>query len=608
MADFLQEAMNAVSGQEFDEIPVSIEEFVESPKFLSAEKPYHLSVHQYQLVKAMSQIYKYPTLVHLHGEEKAKKIWGDTYREVVMQLGKGSGKDFTSTIAVAYIVYLCLCLKNPTKYFENDSIDIINVAINADQAQRVFFKNFMNRIKECAWFTFDKYDDKRDSVEFIKGVNVYSGHSEREAYEGYNTMMIILDEISGFALNNTSGNQKAKTGPEIYDWARGSVTSRFSELGKVVLLSFPRFKQDFIQQKYDEVVAEKEVVSRHAKVKINPELGDEFDDNNIVEINWDEDHITRYRYPYTFALKRPSWEVNPNKSLQTDYALDFFRNYADALGRFACMPTDSTENAFFKNKVAIEESFIAQNGVDEDGVFHNNFLPKRDKEYYIHVDLSKVHDRCAVGLAHVDKWVRNEANPYSDTEPIIRVDALRFWEPSKEKPMDYKEVTDYILSLQAKGFNIKLCTFDRWNSNDTMNFLESRGIPTELLSVAVKHYDDFLSVMYDERLIGPKVPKLVEELRELMWIKDKIDHPRNGYKDLSDAVCGAIYNAVTLTPKPQSRVVEVVSYKSLMREQQRAQAEASAKSGDGVIRPPRSMPDELRKELEQVTISEIRLI
>jgi hypothetical protein len=181
----------------------------------------------------MTQIFKLPTLIRLYGEEEGVRRYKTTCREIIMQLGKGSGKDFTSTIAVAYVVYLCLCLKSPTRYFNNDSIDIINVAINADQAQRVFFKNFMQRIKECPWFE-GKYNDGRDNVEFDKNIFVYSGHSERESYEGYNTLIIILDEISGFALENTTGNQKAKTGDEIYKWARGSVDSRFSELGKVV--------------------------------------------------------------------------------------------------------------------------------------------------------------------------------------------------------------------------------------------------------------------------------------------------------------------------------------------------------------------------------------
>lgn len=177
--------------------------------------------------------------------------------------------------------------------------------------------------------------------------------------------------------------------------------------------------------------------------------------------------------------------------------------------------------------------------------------------------------------------------------------------------MDYKEVTDYILTLQRKGFNIKVVTFDRWNSHDTMNFLESRGMETELLSVSNKHYDDFLSTMYDERLVGPRLPELIEELRQLRYMKSntgqpKIDHPRAGFKDLSDAVCGAIFNAVSLTPKPQNKQVEIITYKSLKKKQREEEAE---KLPDGIIRAPkRPMPREFEEEMGSISMDAIRLI
>jgi hypothetical protein len=602
--DFFMDALNAVSGEEFDEIPVDIKTFVESTDFLSAEKQYRLSDYQYQMVKAMTQIYKYETLVHLMGQVEAKKRWEETYGEVIMQLGKGSGKDFTSTVAVAYIVYLCLCLKNPTKYYNNASIDIINIAINADQAQRVFFKNFMELIKGCAWFQKGEYDAKRDSVEFDKNINVYSGHSEREAYEGYNTMVIILDEISGFALESNTGNVRAKTAPEIYEWARGSVDSRFAEFGKVCLLSFPRFNHDYIQQKYDEAVAEKETIDRSATVMLRPELGPQYE-GNLLEIKWEEDHIIRYEEPGVWALKRPSWEVNPTKDLQTDYSRAFFRNYADALGRFACMPSDNTEDSFIKNKQAILDAFIANNGVTDEGIFLPNFRAKEGVDYYLHVDLSKVHDRCAVAMAHVDKWVTHSEGQLTDVYPSVRVDVVRWWKPNQFEPMDYKKVTDFIMALRRRGFNLKLVTFDRWQSHDTINYLRDHHIESDMLSVANKHYDDFLATLYDERLIGPNIPELIDELRELRYIKDKIDHPRAGYKDLSDAVAGAIYNAVTYTLKPQNQNVEVISYKSLMRKQR----EEEPVRKDGVIRPPkRKMPDEIRDNFSTISVSEIKVI
>jgi hypothetical protein len=612
--DIFTKAMSAVSGADFEEIPVKIEEFVTSPDFMGLLP---LSPLQYQIVRAASQIYKRETLVALYGEEYGNERFEETYNEVVLMLGKGSGKDHCSVIACCYIVYLLLCLKSPSKYYGwnvNEPIDIINVAINAEQARTVFFNRFRDRLEETPWF-LGKFTTGNNVIDFDKNVHAYSGHSQREAFEGKNLIVAILDEISAFALESNTGNEQADTADATYRMYKRSVTSRYSDFGKVILLSFPRFYGDYISQRYGPdfndidkgmigAVAEKEVITRSHTFKLHENLPDGIEGNEFT-IEWDEDHITRYSRDKVFAMRRPSWEMNPLKKIE-DYKDDFYTNRADSLGAYACMPSDSTDDTFFKNKIAIEESFISQNGVDDAGVFGVNFMPDPTKEYYVHVDLSKVHDRCAVALAHVDKWVTAGSERMKDVYPIVRIDAIRWWKPSKENPMDYREVTNYILKLQQKGFNIKLATFDRWNSHDTMNFLEARGIPTELLSVAMKHYDDFLSVMYDQRLVGPKIDELILELKQLRRIKDKVDHPRSGFKDLSDAVCGAIYNAVALTPKPQSRVVDIVSYKSLMKEERKSQEEVE--KNDGVIRPPRKMPQELSENLDGISLSAIRII
>lgn len=599
------DALGALSGAEWEEVPVEIEEFVTSKDFLDLPP---LSEYQYQIVRASSQIYRLETLTALYGELSGTERYRQTCNEVVLQLGKGSGKDFTSTVACCYIVYLLLCLKDPARYYgkpRGDAIDILNIAINSDQAKNVFFKGIKEKITSSPWF-YGKYEIKNNAIEFIKSVTVYSGHSEREAFEGLNLFVAILDEISGFALESNTGNERANTADATYQMYRASVDSRFPDYGKVLLLSFPRFKGDYIQQRYDGdpmadppiigAVAEKEVVLREHTFKIDPELPDGTDGNEF-SIEWEEDHILRYSYPRLFALKRPTWEVNPLRNIE-DFTRSFMTNKADALGRFACMPSDSTDSTFFKNKQAITDSFRLTNGVDQDGIFHANFKPIMNKEYYVHVDLSKVHDRCAVALAHVDRWVTTEMEYMRESYPMVHVDAIRWWKPSREKPMDYKDVQEYIISLKRKGFNVKLVTFDRWQSHDIMNYLESVGISTETLSVANKHYDDFLSLMYDDRLAGPNIPELIDELKQLRYIKGKVDHPRTGYKDISDAACGAIYNAVFHTKKPQSSIVEVRTYSDLRKEMIEKERENQEKYSTTPTR--RShMPSELKDFLSK---------
>jgi len=239
--------IDMLDGEEFDERPVDLRTFVTSPDYLGLPP---LSEYQYTLIEKSSQVYKESTLIKLFGEEEGKRMFKQTANEVVAQLGKGSGKDYCSTISVAYIVYLLLCLKDPASYYgkpPGDSIDIINIAINAQQANNVFFKGFRTRIDKCAWFV-GKYTEKASEIKFNKNITVHSGHSEREAWEGYNVIVVILDEISGFSVENTTGHEQAKTGSLIYEMYRASVDSRFPDYGKVILLSFPRYKNDYIQQ------------------------------------------------------------------------------------------------------------------------------------------------------------------------------------------------------------------------------------------------------------------------------------------------------------------------------------------------------------------------
>ena len=601
-------AFNAVSGSEWDERPVEIEEFVTSEDFLGLPP---LSEYQYQIIRAGSQIYKKPTLIALYGEEAATRRFSQTCNEVILQLGKGSGKDYTSTIVCAYIVYLLLCLKDPAKYYgkpSGDTIDILNIAVNADQARNVFFANFKKRITGCRWFD-GKYDTPtQNGITFDKSIRVFSGHSEREAFEGLNLFVAVLDEISAFALEAPSGDQ-GKSADGIYKMYRASVDSRFPEYGKVIMLSFPRFENDYIQQRYNAVIAEKEVIMRERALKLDPDLPEGTEGNDVV-VRWEEDHITRYKYPHIFALRRPTWEVNPIMDIDAPAIVRAAaEDMGDFLGRFACMPSNLT-GGFFKNTVAIDESFVKMNPVDEDGIFHEQLQPKDGVDYFIHVDLAQKHDYCAVALAHVEKWVSiSIGSDYSELHPLVVVDAVRWWTPTKEKSVDFQDVRNYIIGLRRKGFKLKLTTFDRWNSHDTMNILErEHGIKTDTLSVANKHYDDFLSIMYDRRLIGPKIDILIKELKELRLIKGKVDHPSKGTKDLSDATCGAIFNAVAHTAKPINRQVEVRSWKDSVREA-RAREEAAAKENDnwttfdGVIRPPKpkeQIPDELRDFLSRM--------
>lgn len=588
--DFLE----ALQDSPFEETPVDVITFVESPDYLGQPE---LSDIQYDIVRAMSQIYKKEDLEMLMGKGGTEYYKKYTKNEAILQLGKGSGKDFVSTVAVAFIVYKLLCLKDPARYYgkpSGDAIDILNVAINAQQAKNVFFKGFKTKIEKSPWFA-GKYYSKIDSIEFDKAITVYSGHSERESHEGLNLLVAVLDEISGFAQEVNTGNDQGKTADNIYRAFRGTVDSRFPDLGKVIMLSFPRYPGDFISTKYEDAILEKEVITKSHTFVMNPDLPEDME-GNTLSIEWDEDHIKSYKYPGVYALKRPTWEVNPTRKIE-DFKVAFYTDLGDAMMRFLCIPTYSSD-AFFKQRDKVQNAMTLRNPLDSFRRFEETFKPDPDKKYFVHADLAQRHDKCAVAIAHVDKWVNIQViKDYEQVAPVVVVDAVAWWEPKVEGPVDLSEVKQWIQNLRRLGFDIGLVSFDRWQSFDIQNELKAVGMKTETLSVAKKHYEDMAMLIYEERLAMPMIDLLLEELTELKIMKgNRVDHPRKSSKDLADAVCGAVYNAISHGVRDTNLEVDVHTFNSRPKTQDEIR-----NYEENVIqyKPKKEMPDDIRDYLER---------
>lgn len=589
----------------FEEIPVTVREFVQGDQYLSLNKGAdpnfrtELSDYQYKIIEASSQFLDLETLKSIHSEKEAKRIFSHTFREVVLELGKGSGKDFCSTISCCYAVYVLLCLKDPAMYFRKprgDAIDIINIAVNAEQAKNVFFKGFQRLVEGSEWFA-GKYTKYSNYISFDKNVTVFSGHSERESFEGYNLILAFLDEISGFATKS-SGSESTKTAESIYTMFKQSVVSRFPDVGKVVSLSFPREKGDFIDSKYNELVKDKEVVKKEHTFKLIEDLPDGLKDNEF-SISWEEDIIKAYAIDKVWCLKRPSWVINPTKKID-DYKDSFYSDPVDTLMRFACMPPDATD-AYFPSREKIEKAYRLQRiNVDADGIISKHFKPNPDKQYFIHVDLAQKHDRCVVSMAHVESWQqRGEGENF--ISPKIVVDFIRYWIPTRSKSVDFREVKRFILDIYKMGFDIKLCTFDRWNSFDMMKELESEGMKVENLSIKKDHYDDYKLAIMEERLTGPYIPLLIDEMVRLRIIKGKVDHPPGGFNDLSDSTCGAIFNAITHTERYSNHEVEVYSIGDMQRLEDEKYDGYTKKKKKNDIDPPQ-MPKDIEDFLANIAM------
>ncbi|QLF83347.1 terminase large subunit [Rhodococcus phage NiceHouse] len=582
--DFLE----ALNPSDFDETPVDVDTFLYDKHYMGVyTEGIKLSPVQRDIVIRGSQIYYHDTLKELHGAEIADDMWENTIKNLLLMLGKGSGKDFVARLTVLYIVYKLLCLKSPARYFKKpgtDPIDIINMALNAPQAKTVFFDPLIIALKTSPWFA-GKYYDRSTDVKFDKNITVYSLHSSFEAAEGKNIMIAVLDEIDGFTVEGYAD--------EVFKAISGTVTSRFPETGKLITLSFPRSKDGFMMRKYREVVDEVDTVEYSHEYLLNEKV-DRDEPGNLLTVSWTEDTVLSYSVDNFYALKAPTFRVNPNCTIEgyrDDFVRDHNNNESDTLMRVCANPPDHDAASFFTNHEKIESTFSVPNGW-ENGEVKCPAVP--DAEYFIHVDLSKVSDRTVVGLGHVSSWIEPDihARVHTDAQPFITIDLFRIWEPTRLKPVDDAEVMDFIMLL-CKKFNVRKVTFDQWQSFDNINYLESVGVPSEKFSLKREEYTEFRTALSEGRMVGPLDEKLWKELKNLIIVKGKIDHPpgKEHFNDISEAVCGVTANCIRNTIR--NTEIQLITMESLTRDARTLEEQAIR---DNIEKP--DMPDELIKFMD----------
>ena len=515
--------------------PIPIERFVTDRRYLGIEFP--LSEIQVEIARHMSQVLKRETLIELNGSDFLGGMDGGEYydkytvNEVVAQLGKGSGKDHTSRICFAYISYLMHCLRDPLEYYGKGHgvyIDLVNLAVNAKQAQQVFFDPLKNLLMSSPWANDVGFEPRVQEVYwFDRPVRMFSGHSEAEGWEGYEVLVVVLDEISAFKVDAELKGELRNKGSArvIYEMARASITSRFPKYGKVALLSFPRFRGDFIQQRYKSVIDD---LTEQGAVILDPKMG-----NKGID-----------REGKTWAVKAATWEVNPTRHRE-EFDDEFRRDPIMARARFECEPPEM-EDAYFRDAESVRRAFQYKSSpINEDGQWEDWFIGTDSHPRFIHCDLGLKRDRSSLCMIHSPGLKEIKTFGRMEKLPLVEMDYLQYWQAEPYSEIPLAEIRRTIIDL-TKKFNVVSVTFDHWNSAEMIQTLRSMNINADYHTVKKTDYDTLSTTIYDGRFRGFWDELLVEE--ELLKLKlinnTKVDHPTTGTKDLADSVAGATFMAI----------------------------------------------------------------
>lgn len=545
----------------FEKEPVPLETFVTDAAYLRNPP---LSPIQFEALRHLEQVYlpeTYPLMVAEYGA-----IWKPVrhINFAWLQWGKGSGKDHVCRLAAARVAYLLLCLRSPQEYFgmpPQDEIQTLNVASSAPQAYRAFYKPLRKLADRSKCFSADTTDL---SIRWGKGIESVSGHSDAETQEGLNLILGIADEISAFKTREESvqhaqrsgGREPTKTAESIITMMRTSARTRFPRNFKVAAISYPRYRGDAIQQLWQRGKDDNERNAGRSRVYVSG--------------------------PYA------TWDVNPRVTSKSEFREDYDEDAEMSRAKYECDPPLG-HNRFFRNDAAIYAAFAERRpdpvvveyywGKDErppevdrnlpeeqDGWqarfhFASDFIPIRGAAYCVHGDMAIDGDRAGVSMSHVRNWRRPQFSSPLDLDegmmqpqPVVKNDfTFAFESDDSAQPMarevQIRWYRKLVFELARRGFYVAKVTFDRFESADTIQILNSRGIEADRLSMDRDSapWNALRDVMYDGRLEGYWRPTLVTELLALQRLGNgKLDHPPNGSKDEADALTGSVVTALEM--------------------------------------------------------------
>lgn len=253
--------------------------------------------------------------------------------------------------------------------------------------------------------------------------------------------------------------------------------------------------------------------------------------------------ILRSKDGSEIAIVAATWELNPKVTFES-LADEFKRNPQKAWRNYGSVISTSADSALREPDAVIRRVNISRPFPWDLRLsrFPDWFVPRHGTRYFMHFDLSKNRDATGVAVVHREK------------NGVLVVDFMRQHRAEPGKNINFAELRErYVYPLVAKGFHLECVSYDGFQSDETRQILEERGIHTDYCSAdkSTDAYDTLLEYLTTDKLDFFGYPVFTQELEELKLIDGRrYDHPRRfkngtpGSKDVSDAVACASLMAV----------------------------------------------------------------
>jgi hypothetical protein len=478
----------------------------------------------------------------LHSEGRCntdRVVPGKQRREMVLSVGRRSGKTLITSCIVAYETYKLLLKGNPQKHYgssQSNVIQLISVATDRDQAG-LLYREASGHFTKCDFFkayaanatqsfaTFqtpydiDRYGSYSDNPKARYSINVTFRSCVAKGLRGGANVLVALDEVAHF------GEKGQASADEVYQAVEPS-TRTFSPKdhknrpigeneGRIILISSPLGRQGLFYKQYT--------------------LG--FGNNKAAD--------------NLLCIQAPTWEVNPTVPAET-FVASYLKDPNVFFTEFGAVFSDRTRGW-------IEDPADLFACVDPD-LRPRSRAPAR-VPHFMGLDVALVGDYTSIAIGHNDPQGR---------VVLDCIDRIKAGEGDFEhlERLEFEDVADWVLDF-SRRFYITEGIFDQWSGIPMEQALKRRGLSTlksvhHTRNLSSQMFQNFKNLMYDKKMVlydspipdGDDHSAHIAELLELQAeyiskyiVKVEAPNIEGKHDDLSDALVRMVWCATNNSTK-----------------------------------------------------------
>lgn len=496
---------------------------------------------------------EYLKFLYDQGRCNIKALDGKSRNELILVLGRRSGKSEISSIIAGYETYKLLCRGDPQNYYgmpAGSEIRLLCVANDKEQAS-IVFGNMQGHVEKVDYFKSAFANSTQQYLRFrTEGdVKVFGKNgkasiaatfksSVAKGLRGRAVICAIMDEIAFFVDDGISSAEKVYSAinPSLAQFSPKDPKNKHKAIantdGRMILISSPAAKDGFFYKKYVKAIS-----------------GERGSENMLV-------------------IQAPTWEVNPTLSAEY-YEQEYFKDPR----------TFTTEHgAEFSDRVRgwIEDARDLEACIIPDLIPKLQSLPR--EPHFLGLDFGLVNDGTAVALtrfanrkielAYHEVWYARkswaESNPHLEHPMTEYARSL-----ATQQRLDVESIAEWLLVL-SKKFYIHSGVFDQWSGAVLEQVVHKIGLTqVEMRNFSTpessRMYQTFRSYMFNRQIalydfprpettvdgIQGKHSPLITELLELQANSGGknitvVEAPQISGKhdDMSDALARSIMLAV----------------------------------------------------------------